>query len=240
VQGLTLRAGQEARNENPGILKAMLTRLKLPPAIFFAVACVVTAQSNRFTGIVHPSLSPFEFRVHIDDKKDGMTEGFRAIDSVEVRSAGRPVQTIRFAGEETPIFRGPWKEVVSLRDVDCDGYKDLLVQISVGIHGDAWYHLYRFNQARSLFVEYPRFSSLPLKKIDCRNKLVVTYVNSGAAGCAYESGTYRWVDGELLPVRIESQEIATDGFTRVVSTWSNGKETIVKERVDGDDCHRAN
>ena len=219
----------------------MLTRLRFPAAIVFAVACVAAAQSNRFTGIVHPSLPPFEFRVHIDDKKDGMTEGFHVIDRIEVRTAERPVQTIRFAGEEPPTFRGPWREVVSLRDVDCDGYKDLLVQMSVGVHGDAWYHLYRFNQARSLFVEYPRFSSLPLEKIDCRNKLVTTYVNSGAAGCAYESGTYRWVDGELLPVRIESQEIASDGgFTRVVSTWSNGKETIVKQRVDEDDCHRAN
>jgi len=219
----------------------MLTRLRLLPPIVFAIACVATAQSNRFVGIVHPSLPDFEFRVHVNDKKDGLTKGFQAIDRIEVRSAGRPVQTIRFAGEDTPTFRGPWKEAVSLQDVDCDGYKDLLVQISVGVHGDAWYHLYRFNQARGLFVEYPRFSSLPLEKIDCRNKLITTYVNSGAAGCVYESGTYRWVDGELLPVRIESQEIANDGgFTRVVSSWSNGKDTILKQRVDGDDCHRAN
>jgi len=232
---------EKAHNGNPSILDAMLTRLRLLPPIVFAIACVATAQSNRFVGIVHPSLPDFEFRVHVNDKKDGLTKGFQAIDRIEVRSAGRPVQTIRFAGEDTPTFRGPWKEAVSLQDVDCDGYKDLLVQISVGVHGDAWYHLYRFNQARGLFVEYPRFSSLPLEKIDCRNKLITTYVNSGAAGCVYESGTYRWVDGELLPVRIESQEIANDGgFTRVVSSWSNGKDTILKQRVDGDDCHRAN
>src|ERR1700730_1144704 len=142
----------------------MLIRLRLVPLIVFAVAYVATVQSDRFAGIVHPSLPSFEFRVHIDDKKDGPTEGFHAIDRIEVRSAGRPVQRIQFVGEDTPTFRGPWKEVVSLQDVDCDGYKDLLVQMSVGIHGDAWYHLYRFNPARGLFVEYPRFSSLPLRK----------------------------------------------------------------------------
>jgi hypothetical protein len=179
--------------------------------------------------------------VHVDDKKDGSTEGFHALDRIEVRSAERPVQTIQFVGEDTPTFRGPWKEAVSLQDVDCDGYKDLLVQMSVGIHGEAWYHLYLFNQARGQFVEYPRFSSLPLKKIDCRRKLITTYVNSGAAGCVYESGTYRWANGELLPMRIESQEIADDrGFMRTVSSWSHGKEAIRKRRIDGDDCHRAN
>jgi hypothetical protein len=219
----------------------MLTRLRLLPAIVFAIACVATAQSNRFAGIVHSSLPPFEFSVHVDDKKDGSTDGFHALDRIEVRSAERPVQTIQFVGEDTPTFRGPWKEAVSLQDVDCDGYKDLLVQMSVGIHGDAWYHLYRFNQARGQFVEYPRFSSLPLKKIDCRRKLITTYVNSGAAGCVYESGTYRWANGELLPMRIESQEIADDrGFMRTVSSWSHGKEAIRKRRIDGDDCHRAN
>ena len=219
----------------------MLTRLRLPQLIFFAVGCVATPQSGRFVGIVHPSLPPFQFRVHVENNPDARAEGFVAIDRIEVRSAGRYLQTIRFEGEDIPTVQGPWAESVSLRDVDCDGYKDLLVRTSVGIHGDAWYHLYRFNQARRLFVAYPSFDILPLQKVDCRNKSITTYVNSGAAGCLYERGTYRWVSGELLPARIESQELADDGgFTRVVRWWTNGKETVRKQRIDGDDCHRAN
>jgi hypothetical protein len=222
----------------------MLTRRRLLPLIVLAGACVASAQSIRFVGIVHPSLPAFEFRVHVDGKKDGVAEGFYAIDSIEVRSTERLVQTIRFMDKDTPINHTDtkiWGEPVTLRDIDCDGYKDLLVRITVGIHGDAWYHLFRFNQARGLFVEYPRFSTLPFRNVDCRSKVVTTYVNSGGAGCFYESGAYRWAKGELLPVRIESQEAAdSGGFTRIVRSWSSGKETSLKQHIDGKDCHPAN
>jgi hypothetical protein len=219
----------------------MLGRLSLLSLILSAAACVAAAQSSRFTGIVHPSVPPFEFLIHVGKNHGDLEEGFVAIDRIEIRSAGRLVQTIQFEGEDAPIVQAPWKEAVSLRDVDCDGYKDLLVRTTVGIHGDAWYHLYRFNPAQGKFVAYPRFSDLPLEKVDCRNKQITTYVNSGAAGCAYESGIYRWVNGELSPVRIETQEPTEDGgFTRTVRSWPNGKETVHKQRVNGDDCHRAN
>jgi len=205
-----------------------------------AFACIAAAQSSSIDGIVHPSLPPFEFLVHYENTEGVFAEGFEGIDRIEVRSGGRHIQTIGFEGEDPPLITASWGEAVSLQDVDCDGYKDLLVRANVGAHGDAWYHLYRFNPKRGAFEEYLEFSSLPFKSVDCSDKVVKTYVNSGAAGCAYESGTYRWVDGELLPVRIESQEAADRGFTRTVRSWSDGKETVTKQSIGKGDCHRAN
>jgi hypothetical protein len=216
----------------------MLPRLSLLPLIVLTIAGIAVGQSNHFTGLVHSSLPPFDFRVHVDSKHEGLAAGFSAIDRIEIRSAGRQVQTINFAGEDTPIVVGPWRESISLRDVDCDGYKDLLVRISLGAHGDAWYSLHRFDKASGVFVANPQFSGLPLQKVDCHNKLITTYVNSGAAGCVYESGTYRWVDGELLPVRIESQEVTEGGFNRIVRSWNNGKATDLTQRIEGDHCHQ--
>lgn len=217
-----------------------MLRLRPLPLIILAVAYVSMGQSSRFTEVIHPSLPPFEFRVHVDDKQQALANGFSAIDSIGIESAGKPLQTLSFSGDDVPIINGPWRNAISLRDVDCDGYKDLLVRLTIGIHGDSWYHLYRFNQTSHLFVEYPRFSTLPLQKVDCRINLLTTYVNSGAAGCVYESGKYRWVDGELFPVRIESQEIADGGFNRIIRSWTKGKEVDIKQHIEGDDCHRAN
>jgi hypothetical protein len=222
------------------MLNTVLTRSTRVALLALALLSVSAAQSSRVVGIIHRSLPPFEFLVYFDNNRGGLAEGAEPIDHIEVRSAGRHIQTIHFAPQDAPIVDGRWVEALSLRDVDCDGYKDLLVRKAAGIHGDDWYYLYRFNRARGVFVAYPRFSSLPLKNVNCGANIVTTYVNSGAAGCAYESGTYHWVDGELLPMRIESQEVTDGGFIRTIRSWSTGTETVVKQIVDAHDCHRPN
>ncbi len=178
------------------------------------------AQTTRLTGSVHPGSPPIEILVHNQIGE----EEFAKIDRVDIRSRGHLLQTISFNGDEVPTVRLSG-ETVRLIDIDCDGYKDLLVQHSVGIHGDAWYHLFRFNPAENKFVAYRRFSELPFVSVDCGKKVVTTYVNSGAAGCFYESGIYRWEKGELVPVRMETQVASeeNDGtFTRTIRTLRNG------------------
>jgi hypothetical protein len=213
-----------------------------PPRIRTPGTCTALGQSTRFIATVHPNVPPFEFRVHVLKEGEGLAEGAGLIDRIDIRSEGRNVQTIRFAGEDAPIVYAP-EEAVSVKDVDCDGYKDLLVRITVGVHGDTWYHLFRFNRARGKFVAYPPFSKLPLQEVDCRSKTIKTYVNSGAAGCAYETGVYRWVNGSLSPSRIEEKTVAEDGtVTRTTRSWPNGKETVRKEQFNlntDDNCHRA-
>jgi hypothetical protein len=160
------------------------------------------------------------------------------MDRITVRQHGRLVQSIPIDTDGVVIPYGPPIPMATLEDVDCDGYKDLLVLYSNDIHGNGFYLLYRYDRKRGRFVEYQEFANLALSKVECERNTVLTRENSGDAGCAYESGEYRWEKGELVPVRLESQH-SPDGssYTRTIRTWRNGKETVEKRTITGDDCH---
>lgn len=192
-------------------------------------------ETRNLTGVVNPSLPRFQLLVH-QTRVDGV-DG-KQILQVDVRSAGKLIQTIRYSDEdEAPTGFAPGPEV-RFEDVDCDGYKDLLVAKLVGRSGDSWYYLYRFSPKERKFVEYAAFSDLAYDGVNCRTKIVKTYVNSGAAGCSYEAGQYRWIEGVLLPVRIESQDLSRDAFVRTIRTYKNGEPTVVSERkLSFEDCH---
>lgn len=199
---------------------------------------VAQSQSVHLTGEVRsggPTL-----QIHYTGMVTDEANGFVVIPVITIRQRGKTLQTIRFSGEDVPAVRDANK-AVQLRDINCDGYKDLLVEKITGVHGDSWYHLYLFNPRSETFVAYPRFSELPFKEVNCRSKEISTYVNSGQAGCVYESGLYRWVNEGLIPARIESQE-ANDGrndtFTRTIQTWSGAERNVRKLEVPADDCHR--
>lgn len=182
------------------------------------------------TGSVHPSLAPFEIVVHSESME---ANWFSRILSLEITTGGRHVQSIRYSGEEKPTVP-VISEAVFLADVNCDGFKDLLVQYAVNNHGDAWYHLYLFEPSKGIFVSYPPFSKLPFKTVNCQSKIVRTYINEGAAGCIYTSADYRWSGKRLLPVRIETQILSddtTEKFIRTVESWRAGKRTVIKKTV---------
>lgn len=204
--------------------------------VAFVSASVVLAQTRTVTGVVNSSLPKFQFLIH---EADGDGDSARRIVSIDVQSAGKTVQTIRYSNDEdAPAGSSPGPDV-SLEDVNCDGYKDLLVSRFVNVHGESWFYLYRFDPKRGRFVEYAPFSDLPYVDVDCRTKVVKTYVNTGAAGCMYEVGQYRWRNGVLLPVRLESQD-TSDGnsFTRTIKIWQKGKEKVLSQQtVPVDDCH---
>jgi hypothetical protein len=194
------------------------------------------ASSKRYSGIVRDSLPRFDFTIN-----EAEAAGAERINSIEVYSAKKLLQTIRFEDDENAPIDFASGDLVTLEDVDCNGYKDLLVRSMVGVHGDAWYHLYRFDPAKNLFIEYVPFTDLAYTGVNCHTGIVSTYVNSGAAGCIYEAGSYHWVNGELLPVRMESQDGGDNGsFRRTVRVWPNGKEVVLSSKsIPADDCHRA-
>jgi hypothetical protein len=213
----------------------MVFQRLLAASLAVSAAFATSAQPSRIRAKVHPSIPAFEFRAHT---VPGDAENSSDIDRIEVWQAGWRIQKILFEEQDQPLVFGPAPNV-SIKDVDCDGYKDLLVRQATGSHGDSWYYLYRFDRGRMRFIEYPSFISLPLSKVDCGRNRLFTYVNSGGAGCRYESGEYRWQKGKLVPVRIESQDDPGDGLTviRTIRTWRNGKETVAKRNITGDDCH---
>ncbi|MGA9643206.1 MAG: hypothetical protein WBQ72_17550, partial [Terriglobales bacterium] len=206
-------------------------------ALIVLCAHVAPSQSVNLTGDVRSGVP--HFQIHYTGAKDD-ANGFATIHSITIRQSGKTIQTIRFSGEDVPRVRD-FRKAVQLRDINCDGYKDLLIEHLTGVHGDSWYHLYLFNRNSGMFVAYPQFSQLAFKQVDCRTREITTYVNSGQAGCAYESALYRWVNDSLTPVRIESQEASgeqNDTFTRTIQMWSGTKREVRKLRVPADDCHR--
>jgi hypothetical protein len=193
-----------------------------------------------FAGYVNHAQPRFDFTVNEEGADGG--DGAKRITSIEIRRAGKPIQTIRYEGEEeAPIDFAPGDPVM-LEDVDCDGNKDLLVRRLVGIHLDAWYFLYRFDPRQQKFIAYPPFTNLPYKGVNCHTRKVKTSAITGLAGCLYEVGWYRWVNHELLPARIETQDEGENGsLERTVRVWRNGKETVIlKKSVSVDGCHSPN
>jgi len=200
-------------------------------------------QVKRITKIIDPSKPPYEFIIHLSDGGKGYSDEAKSIHQIDIRSKSKKIQTIRFEGDDIPIVFSPdgkleINKIVSLQDVDFDGYKDLLVRYIMGVHGDEWFYLFRYNTKTGTFIAYPAFKEYPLTKIGARNKLIHTYVNSGSAGCRYSSGSYRWVKNELVPVRTEDQSPDdAETFIREIHKWKKGKETITTRKILGEDCH---
>lgn len=198
---------------------------------------IANAETKHIAGVVHPSLPQFDFAIYEIGNENNDA---KRITSIEVRSVGKLVQTIRYEDNENAPIDYAAGDIITLEDVDCDGYKDLLVRSSVGVHGNAWFILYLFDPSKHQFIEYAPFADLPYVSVSCRTGMVKTYVNSGAAGCAYQAGLYHWVNHVLLPVRIESQELVGWGspFRRTIRVWRNDKEIVLSEKsIPADDCH---
>ena len=204
------------------------------PFLFFAT---LSAQKIPvIKGRVNPRLPQIEIRL-IDSDGDANHE--QDIDRIEVWRGANLLQAIDYTDSETPLFLGQNK--ITFQDMDCDGNKDLLISLFTGAHGDTWYDLYLYKPKTGAFEKYPPFSEESFKSVDCKTKTVRTYVNDGAAGCAYTAGVYRWRNGELEPVRIESQEFYPDfkSFIRRISTFPKGEEEDRRFMFEENgDCHR--
>ena len=199
--------------------------------MIFAPGAVLWGETRSLSVVVNASLPKYQIVVHQDDAGTQISQ-------IDIRSGGKLIQTIRYSDEdEAPVGFAPGPEV-RLDDVDWDGYKDLLVAKMVGRSGDSWYYLYRFSLKERKFVEYAPFSELAYDGVNCHTKIVKTYVNSGAAGCSYEAGQYRWIKGILVPIRIESQDVSGDGFARTVRVYPGGELKVISERnLSFEDCH---
>jgi hypothetical protein len=207
------------------LVRAILTTLSV-------LLLLAHAQSGDFSEA--SGQLEFRFKIESQTKMD-----FTVVKTIEVWNRGTKVQTISFEGNSELPTTPKGKKPIRFEDVDCDGFKDLLVHMTQGVHGDSWYELFRYRPESERFARYPKFAEKAFEKVDCKKKTVTTYVNSGAAGCDYGSGTYRWQDGELVPVRLETQETTsvTNVAIRSIETWVDGKHSVKRRRIIGENCH---
>jgi hypothetical protein len=193
------------------------------------------AETQSVKGRVHPSLPAFDIRLH--EQLRANDSDWARINWIDVRSEGRLIQTIR--PPRQPFFSRQHRPPLAyLRDVDCDGYKDLLVE-GPGPGINKSYDLYRFDPITENFIEYKPFAQLSFDSVSCKERIVKSYKQGGEVGCAYESDEYQWVQGELKHLRQESQLYDGEGFVRKVRTWRDGKvKTRTRRILAGDDCHQ--
>ena len=105
----------------------------------------------------------YEFIVDIRGSEGEIVSGSGRIQSIEVRNGAKLVQSIQYANDDdAPLDFGDPSQLVSLVDVDCDGYKDLFVRKSIGEGANAWFYLYRFQPESGKFVAYPKFEQVSL------------------------------------------------------------------------------
>jgi len=215
-------------------------RLGVTAMVVLFVLQALGQNSRQLSGRVGPRMPSLTFRSTFEGG-GADSEELGSLKRVDVLSNDQIIQTIQFPDDDSPLSFGPPEDQIRLEDVDCDGYKDLLVLKDVGYGGvNTWYFLFRYNVRSGKFERYSKFEELPFRKVNCTTKLVQTHNREGWAGCLYEEGTYRWVHGKLDPVRLEVSDPGEDAshVVRTVYVWVKGKKRLQSRRwYPIDDCH---
>jgi hypothetical protein len=168
---------------------------------------------------------------------EGEEDGFVTVKSVRIHQGKQLIETISF-DDDLPVT-AETVNPLTFDDYDCDGYRDIAITTSTGVHGDFWKQLYRFDPKRQKFVRVEGFEQYPSPQPDCKLRLLNTYVNSGFAGCMYERGVHRWAGSKLEPVETESQIPAPPpqtGFVRTIEAWKDGHKSRRVINVTEEDC----
>jgi hypothetical protein len=140
-----------------------------------------------------------------------------------------PFQTLTEGETESP-YRGA--DFFTTRDLDNDGFSDLLLLSEWGATGNAFYHVWRWNPSAQRFVFDSTLSAMsrptPLRGRAC----VSTRANGGRAGMIYDADTLCLEQGRWIRVAAESQQYddRLKAFVRVVRTRRG--DSLVLTRVD--------
>jgi hypothetical protein len=143
-------------------------------------------------------------------------------------NATTPFQTLTQGEDESP-YRGA--EFFAARDLDANGYLDLMLLSDWGVTGNSYYNVWRWNPASERFVFDSTLSTIASPTPVTGQPCVRTRANSGDAGMSYDSATLclqhdRWIrtvirtqrrDGRLNAFLRETRELRGDSLvlTRV-------------------------
>lgn len=195
---------------------------------------------GTFEGRVHPDLPTYEFhvwrsveetRADEDDGDAGRTRGW--LERVEVvRSTDdRVLQTLSVDGTL------PWEgaDYLRLRDMNCDGYGDLLLMTRWGVTGNRSFGTWLFDPKAHGFSRHEGLSELTNPELDPETCTIRSHTVLGSAGLEYRRELHVWRDDELVPVRREVQDLDDEAghLVRTVRERRDGRwVTIQREIVD--------
>jgi hypothetical protein len=161
--------------------------------------------------------------------------GERAVSAIRVQkgyaAAGRlEVKEMTPLGRSEQFFFGP-------QDVDCDGYRDLLLVTSKGA-ANAYAEYWRFEPKAG---EYVALGKYPVFKVDQSRCVLSSYERGGYGGLVYEAKEYKVVDGKVTLMRSEKQELAKapDVFRRTVSERSGKTLKVTSQQTLKGDAAKA-
>jgi hypothetical protein len=126
------------------------------------------------------------------------------ISRIELRrgSERTPFQTLT-EGQMEPPYRGA--EFFAARDLDADGYLDLLLLSAWGVTGNTFYRVWRWNAAANRFVFDSTLSATAAPAPVAGRPCVTTRSTAGHAGRLYDAGTVCLERGRWIQVTGESQ-----------------------------------
>jgi hypothetical protein len=150
---------------------------------------------------------------------------------VELRYSGEatPFQTL-VEGEDEPPYRGA--DFFLGRDLDNDGYTDLLLLSSWGATGNHFYNVWRWTPSQHRFVFDTTLSAIASPSPVTGRPCVQTHTNSGDAGMSYESATLCLENSEWNRVADESQQRVESLGAFVRQKRERRGTSLVLTRVD--------
>jgi hypothetical protein len=155
-------------------------------------------RGRTYRCVVHPGRPDLQVALIGDSSENRIVR-------IEVRRVGdaAPFQTLIEDEEESP-YRGA--EFFAGRDLDNDGYLDLLLLSNWGVTGNRYYRVWRWTPTHQRFVFDSTLSALssptPLPARPC----VHARANLGDAGMSYEAVTLCLENGAWSRVDAESQK----------------------------------
>lgn len=112
------------------------------------------------------------------------------------------VQTLNVCTEE-PVPRESNVGSIDTADYNFDGYPDLALKVSA-LNKNEKFCIWLFDPKTRRYVPSPELSQMTNLRPDPKDQTVYSYTNEACMRC-YEKRVYRWSNGQLAPVRVESQ-----------------------------------
>ncbi len=166
---------------------------------------------------IHKSLPAYTFHL-VGNRESNL------IDSIEVSKGNDTaiIQVLKDFEMDEPPFRGA--KYFQAEDINFDGYRDLKLLSWWGVTGNKGYSYWLFEPKKNRFVFNQELRDLSNPTPNYKRKLIKTHSVGGMAGYIYENADYAFVNGRLVSIREEVQDLAKIGSISLGLSGNEGME----------------